>query len=508
MQKSKRTYLGAFLVGVCLGLAPHTTLAKDVYVAQNEQGEDDGHDPGNAHSLAWLNNPVNWGSGPSSVGAGDRVHLCGTFTNQLVLNNVGGADGAFITILLEPNAKFSAPYWRATTGAAIYGKHVSKLVIDGGVNGLIEATDNGMGKKYTNDTSGIYLTVTDNVEVRNISLSALYYRTAGGDHAFAGDGIYVSAATGCTNCSIHNNRIDMVGNAITFDYAGTCSNVVVNNNTATRMKWGCFINSTKAGAGWNFLLYSNRFDQIDAWDGEWSGGAHFHNDGFIINAKDGAATNYNMRIFANFIGPNLGTNLSSAIYVNPDAVYMLPNLMVYNNFLIIGPSSLANNGLITTKVTGAMVANNTFVSTGSGSICVNVGPQNTLMNNLSWNIGQGFMSPRGDATNSDRNVWCPALATGLNVFTRPYSYDQLTWSQWTNWYYPADLHSTTKSPALDASYIPAATDTVARTNGANLSAYFTSDMAGVLRPSTGPWDIGALQSRPDRPSPPSDLRIR
>jgi hypothetical protein len=44
--------------------------------------------------------------------------------------------------------------------------------------------------------------------------------------------------------------------------------------------------------------------------------------------------------------------------------------------------------------------------------------------------------------------------------------------------------------------------------GTNLSVYFTSDAYGNARPSSGPWDVGAIVAGTTAAiSPPTDLRI-
>jgi hypothetical protein len=63
-----------------------------------------------------------------------------------------------------------------------------------------------------------------------------------------------------------------------------------------------------------------------------------------------------------------------------------------------------------------------------------------------------------------------------------------------------DVHGQTNNPNLNAGYAPM-TPSAAIGNGANLSAFFTTDMAGNPRPATGAWDIGAFQHQA-APLPP------
>src|ERR1039458_4941485 len=113
----------------------------NIYVAQTAQDGNTGADAADAYSLAWLNTSGNWGAGAGQVGPGTTVHLLGTLTNTLTAYASGTA-GNPITIYFELNAKFSAPtlpsfsQWINIVG-------LSNIVIDGGVNGVIQLTDNG-----------------------------------------------------------------------------------------------------------------------------------------------------------------------------------------------------------------------------------------------------------------------------------------------------------------------------------------------------------------------------
>ena len=65
--------------------------AEHIYVAESASGADTGLDAANAHSMAWLNTSGNWGEGSGLVGAGDTVHLTGTFTSALTVAGSGAA---------------------------------------------------------------------------------------------------------------------------------------------------------------------------------------------------------------------------------------------------------------------------------------------------------------------------------------------------------------------------------------------------------------------------------
>src|SRR5580700_2598827 len=92
---------------------------KDIYVSQNGLGALNGHDAADAFALSFLNNALNWGTGPLQINPGDTVHLVGTLTSigttppfNTALNLPGsGTLGNPITILFEPGANLTSPCW-------------------------------------------------------------------------------------------------------------------------------------------------------------------------------------------------------------------------------------------------------------------------------------------------------------------------------------------------------------------------------------------------------------
>ena len=129
----------------------------DFYITQNTSGGDTGADCADAHSAAWFNTGSNWHNPKTDgkVGPGDTVHLCGTFTfpangnpnnaaDLLVIPGYGSV-GSPITILFETGAIVQAPALSTNGGILCHYYHGCQgyIVIDGGTNGLVQATDNG-----------------------------------------------------------------------------------------------------------------------------------------------------------------------------------------------------------------------------------------------------------------------------------------------------------------------------------------------------------------------------
>jgi hypothetical protein len=124
---------------------------------------------------------------------------------------------------------------------------------------------------------------------------------------------------------------------------------------------------------------------------------------------------------------------------------------------------------------------------------------------LSWNNGTG-----AGAGNEIRNNL--AVGTVVNI---EYKYGgSALFVTYSNNIYPQkqslDPSGIVGVPSLDANYIPASSDTLARDHGITLS-YFSTDKVGTTRPQGLVWDVGAYEyssSNPLPPSPPKNLRVQ
>src|SRR5258708_23135164 len=126
--------------------------ASDIYISQSGTGN--GTSCGSPLSAAWFNTAANWGTGSGQIGPGKTVHLCGTFTgtagSTMLTAHGSGTSGNPITILFEPGAVLTAPYWSSTGGLVLSGQSwiVVNGDIGGGRQGIIQSTDNGSNRTY------------------------------------------------------------------------------------------------------------------------------------------------------------------------------------------------------------------------------------------------------------------------------------------------------------------------------------------------------------------------
>jgi hypothetical protein len=480
-------------------------FATDMYVAQTALGANNGTDAADAHSLAWLNTGANWGGATNQVGPGVTVHLCGILTNSLTVQGAG-TPGNPITFLFEPNARFSAPTWPGTI-ISISGENY--ITIDGGSNGVIEATGIGGGLAYTNSVTGIGVTSSGNCVVRNLIIQNLYMHTSTNDEFQYGCGITLVGALGneiVTNCVFH----DMYQGVFVI-YEGSCSNVAMTHCTAYNCNWGGAAGDNGTGAFLNGLTVDHcHFYDWSNWDEVLD---NDHHNGFFGWAMSGGTLS-NVTYAANHVGPGYGQHNSSGLFVQGN-VY---NTLAYNNIFDASDGTSPADGLLyldinkNTVPSTTQVFNNTFAAGGNGNGINYTGDYTYGKTNYFVCMNNEFSSNNYpiavfNDTNlfmvSDTNNFYKSTQTRYLSVSATSSAGPNTLAQWQS--YGLDTHSTTGNPQLNTNDCPATTSLLVKA-GANLTALgITNDDLGNARPAAGNWTIGADQV--GQPLVPQDLRL-
>ena len=512
-------------------------FAADLFVAQLASGSGSGQNASNCMSISTLNT---W----SNVSAGDTVHLVGTLTSQLRLTK-NGAPGSPITIYFEPGAKFARPYWGVTRyDAAIAtpnGADISYVTIDGGVDGLITATDNGMGRTYRTNCYGVELNALAGVEIKNLTVSNLYWRTFSADCPGSNVGIEGISVGGpiCTNILIHNNKVWRVLNGIQTSYGYYSTNFQVYSNDIQHINQAInVVVSTTFGDAYGMSIWANRIDHFEDYDPSNSEcGLWWHADGiFFITNLPQAPTNHNMRIYRNYIGPSL-INASGLINITPTALNgPYDGLLIYNNLLIEGTNTVHVNNAVGSQAWTTLIAYNTIVASGAAGIGIGCGSNVTALANVVVNyatpvsvqidqwfvtntlagyagyISTGYKLVISNSFSSSYIYGRSPLSTGIvfdqNIYSSTHpgfpdllfgfylpgaSTYQKYFGTWKS--YGFDLHSSTNAILLNSDYSLAANSQVGFGMGPNLTALgITDDFYGNPRPATGPWTVGAFQS--------------
>lgn len=471
-------------------------MSKTIWITQNASGADTGADAANAHSAQWLND--NQGVGAGKVNAGDTIMLSGTITMGFWV--IGGIDAAHPTVCqFDTNAKMSAPSW--PTGAIIVYE-TSFVTIDGGTNGVIEATANGTLLANKTACYGIKADAGSYLTVKNLAFNNLYVRTSIDDLTAGSDSvaIYNRDANGIgishftvTNCTGHDFYT-----GVQMDYGATGgSDYTVQGCTFYNCNWGAICGDRGDGSIFTgtFLFKGNTIYGFTAWD-DTQPGFQNHHDALYFWCHGASSSATNIICDSNVFGPGLGNagiggNMNTCVFID----LQQGNTQVINNVFRATDGEYPGNSYIEIAINSgtALVANNTInggaLTQGGGinayattldiynNVVVNtknwitVDADSTLTsnNNIFYTTNYGTAFKRGATFYSSLAAWQAAGfdSSGQDVdplFTNPTSYD---------------FGLQESSPARSA--------------GLNLTSSFTTDAANSARPSTGPWDVGAYQ---------------
>ena len=476
------------------------TGAENIYIAQSASGSNSGADCANAHSVTWFNTSGNWANSKQSgkIGPGDTAHLCGIISTNLTAQ-ASGSDGAPITVLFESGAKLSKAAWGDFGNSAIYSSNKNYIIIDGGVNGVIEATDNGTAFANQQQSTGVSLYTCNYCEVSNLTVRGMYQRTPdSGDANNYGNGIKFS---GGNNNIIHHNTIIDANNGIYYTAPGSSStiNIKIYNNTISRFSNGIIFGSGYTNAiGDNVEIYNNDISDGFVWDGIFTGctgDCWFHNDGIQVWAVHSGSSITNLKVYNNYIHGDLGEHITAWIFTEG----YISGQQIYNNILTAISGSSPTNGFIyikgysTDSISGsnAKIYNNTIVSHG-GAIGVDLGNAKNadIKNNIFYDTSTGiFVTSAVGLGSSNNNIFYSLSNNQMYYVTGFYTFanwqSQLGFDQNSSTGDPLfvnisgyDFHAQNNSPTKDV--------------GTTL-ALFTTDKDGIFRPQGSAWDIGAYE---------------
>lgn len=517
--------------------------ANDIYIAQTAAGGNTGADCADAYALTFFNNSANWGSGSNKIGPGTTVHLCGTFSAPAGANNyltfqAGGNSANPITLLFEDGAVLTATYWG---GAAITSDGNNWIVVNGGTNGIIQATANGSSLASQNGSGvGVLMSGSSNSTVENLTLSDLYVDSSVTDSA-SGNNVDGVVWYGGSNITITRNTCHDVRWCYIYGYGypgsgGTTSGVTISWNTCYNIDHCIVVGdsgypnaaSFLSGSNCSNIVYGNEAYNFSNWD---NSSDLNHHDGIHTWANQNGSSYY-VCVISNYIHGSLSS--SGAYFGGGYYIESTTAGGVAANNIVDSSSSHANS-----CDTGAIgSANGTSAANGSGEIIVNntvVGgcqaqgeeyaaestTNDTFENNYA-STGPTYVltgSPYGPAntfTVADYNVY--GLAQGANPFygTASGCESGANFAAWQScgW----DAHGKTATVTLNSNYtLPSGSPLIGA--GANLSSLgITALLTGapqtfgaqglcgtgcIARPSTGAWDVGAYPYSATAGNPPA-----
>lgn len=488
-------------------------FAADYYYAQSSAGSNDATSCANAKALSTLA----WGTGNHGA-AGNTIYLCGTITSSLTIG-ASGTVGNPITIKFYENAKFSKDFW---AGNVIYSSGKSNIVLDGGVNGIIECLDNGdsLGHQQL-DTVGVSMTLGDNLEIKNLTIQNLYVKDyQNHTNKFNGAGIEINDLK--NNTSIHHNTIKHVKQAIKAANLNqaSASGLYIYNNTTDHCAWGIYIpgNNTSTALS-DVYVHDNNITMGANWATDYIGAEDnpYHLNGIVSYCSGLVAdpcTINNYHLYNNYIqgpddlpenftadGMKLGTGFIFLQHLEGTGLY------IYNNVLY-GNTESVSNGYIYTEIihyAAPVVANNTIIGycnaggcgRGIGMIRYHANTNIKVRNNIIYNVYRGLhFEPETSldpvptmAVDADYNLFYG------NAITATFVSSYTTFAQWQG--ASQDAHGRSADPSLSATFHPNTADDPEVGNAENLTSLgitaLNSDANSVVRPTSGAWDIGAYE---------------
>ena len=479
------------LVLWCLVMASSAfASAPNVYIAQNAAGGANGSSCANAYAVSFFNNSANWGSASTQIGPGTTVYLCGTITTTLGFQG-SGTGGNPITLAFTSGAAISVP--TCGTNGCINIAGGSYLLIDGGTNGVIQATNSGTGMG-SGDSIGVngYPGIT-NCEIRNLTITNMYVHSSpSDDDAGTQYAIHLSG----TGNLVHNNTINNALAGIVVE-DGSSGNQYY-SNTISNINWGIF--ESAASLITNEKIYLNDIYNFAGWD---TTDDTFHHDGIFLSGGNASNTLTHVDVYDNYVhgtssSPSVcasssGSCLTAFIYINTDSY-----VRVFNNLLVANAGDTGpNNGWILMFAdANDQLYNNTVIG---GTVSGN-------SNCALLEDGTGFTFENNVLSNCNNLLWLNG-ATITTLGYNTYQSTALSWrngdtfysslSSWESANGETSSQAATASLNLSSTGIPQSGSILIAT-AANLTSLgipaLDFDAAGTARPATGAWVAGAYGS--------------
>jgi hypothetical protein len=497
-------------------LAPEARAAlTNVYVAQSVTGSGDGSSCANAKAVTFFNTPGNWGSGSTQIGPATTVHLCGTITTQLTVLGSGSV-GNPVTVLWERDAKISHATCSPTC-INMNGK--SYITLDGGTNGIIEATANGTLLPNQLGSKGVDCQPCPNAEIRHLTIKNMYVVSMPDGKSF-GTSVYLYS-TSNSNISIHHNTFDNGFRGVNWALNGRETNNTIFANTFRNQGWPIVYGTGNGGVNADGItIHDNDITNGSNWCGPTPTGDHHHLDPIHLWAVQASTAITGVKIYNNYIHGDFCTgNTTGAIYVESFAGNNVAS-QIFNN-LIVFDAGQTTDGAISTSGRGGTIStqilNNTIdcgpVSGGGGgiylqgSIYVDVKAQNNIILNCWTPIYMEIVSPNPISVIDYNNYYPRVGSKNRFVWGGAFTDSFATWK--TNC--GCDSHSIATSPLLSANYTPPSGSPVVGAGAILTSLNITAlleDKAGVPRSPNDAWDIGCFAQSTKRPKGPTGLSVR
>jgi len=432
---------------LCLSLQAAT-----YQVGQNATGNGSGSDTADLMSVA------TWNSGQA---AGSVAVLNGAFTTEVDIS------AASQQILFAAGGSIAPAAARQMNTAGW-----PNIVIDGKGAGWIGCTANGSALANQVDVSGIVITGSSNVTIRNLVFSNEYVHTSLSDTTInpgSTGAIYANGQYGTltvTNCSFYN--------------ACWCLNL---QSSATNIIWGNrFTNYDHGiafgGSGGYFTtdVASNVFSTTSNWDTTAGG---YHHDGIHYYAAF-KVTGFTNR--ANLFCDNWGADNTTYVFNDTQAA---SNFFTFDCIGVQAAGNYLNDGMMVLTGVNCSAWNNTFIGSGvANSVGVYFGGSgSSLSNNVFSGLTTFVDNQTGTMTGSDYNLFSNPASGGNS----PYVDNGTNYASLAAWQSATgqDSHSATPAVTFGGNYAVIGSTITGSPQTAFSADYYSTPFSS--------WGPGAVQ---------------
>ena len=362
----------------------------------------------------------------------------------------------------------------------------SNIVVDGGVNGVIEHTGCFSGSG-ANPQIMVMMSNARDITIKNLNLLNSYIRTSSTDETPSGGNgvIYANQLFG-TNVFIN----DIISNQC-------WSITMLGSDTGSLEVSNCSFYNYDHGVVPNSISYIDiencHFGASANWD-DTAGGNDYHHDCIHYFGDINAPQKF--VIAGNLFTGDRGATANTIIFLEANPI----NVLMYNNVFQQQGGHIISDGLVYAPGRNNQIYNNTFIGEGIASQggLVTGGTNLVVVNNIFQNLDSYVWIKDGadPLTVMSNNVYAVQNTDG-NAFWQ-YGEPSVieSFSSLSAWQAKiGDANSTlTNNAVVDAGGNPIAGG-LAIGAGANLiSLGITTDFGGNARPSFGAWRVGAFQS--------------
>lgn len=377
------------------------------------------------------------------------------------------------------------------------------------ISGMVDSTRKMLIKNSLD--SGLQAGIVQGVRIKFIEVTNCGSEGAGGGFAH---GIHIGHADGCevAYCYIHQNYRDAIN-----------ANGSIGTNFGNNKVHHCILqhnNDDGVACRNGFDIYDNIIGNCYRHPG---GPEDPHSDGIQAQGEYTRIWNneiYNCHTHGIFADPLNVENGANHIHIYNNIVYRTQDFIDSGHHMH-GIKVKAERG--TPSMNDIYICNNTVVDMGYGGISIenclnttNVDILNNILYNCRADGPTGYvLGTDDDNGNIDYNVIYNGQSGGSNLLWNGNNYD---YSTFVNVGF-GQLNGSTNRPlfikyiefANDNDFMLTEFDITAKENGKNLISdeIIQDDKAGILRPASGPWDIGAFQAQEaSENTPPPNFRFK